>query len=287
MKTFPIALQTELKKPVAKIATCIRVVRTDGNVYGFTTKDRPLVIAGLLYESGFNPTDLATANNMDTDNFTAEGILSSDTITEDDLRAGRWDYFTYRRFQVNWAGVAMGEKKDSTGHAGEATVNRLTFIIDLLGLMEAYATAIGEMTQAGCPANLGDARCKVPLTGSPTMTVTGTIDSAVVTGTGAFFTVTDAARTEPADFFTEGVILFLDGQAAGLSYEIKEYTVGQMVTKTPIAYDVTGAAYTMHRGCRKRFIEDCRDTFNNTANFRGQPHLRGTDALVQVGRHSG
>lgn len=285
MKSFSVGLQAELMRSTARLATCMRVGRTDGNVYGFTTNRKALIIAGVKYApaSSFNPSDIASANNLEADDLQIEGLLQSEAITEDDLRAGRWDFAAFRIFQVNWSDLSQGEKKDRCGNLGEVKVNRQTFVTELLGLMDAYSISIGEITQPQCRANLGDQRCKVVLAGSPTMIVTGTITSAVVSGTGAYFRLNDTARTEDAGFFDEGIVTlqFIGGD---ISYEVKEYTPGTWTTKTPIAYDATGIAYTMQRGCRKRFIEDCRDTFNNAANFRGEPWLRGTDALVQIGR---
>src|SRR6185369_11228152 len=109
---------------------------------------------------------------------------------------------------------------------------------ELLGLMESYATAVGEVTQAGCHASLGDARCKYDLAGSPANIVTGTIGTAVISGAGAFFTLSDAARTEPAGFFDEG-ILTLQFSGGDLQYEVMTYTPGTWTTKTPIAYDAS------------------------------------------------
>ena len=267
---------------LAKLATCMLLTRADGNTYGFTTYDQPLTIGGIVYEpaASFNPTDIASANNMDIDNLTVDGMLDSDTITEDELRAGYWDYAAFRIFQVNWSDLTQGQKKDRAGHLGEVKVHRQMFVAELLGMMEAYATSIIELTSPGCRASLGDSRCGVNLAGSPSFTVTGTI----VTGDTDFFTVHDAARTEADGYFDEGVFT-LHYPTGDLSYEVKAYLVGLWVTKTPWAYDATGIAYTMTRGCDRRFTT-CRDTFNNAVNFRGEPWLRGPDALIQIGRRS-
>lgn len=284
MKTIPIALHLELTRSLSRLATCMRIVRTDGNIYGFTTANKSLTVSGLLYlpAASFNPTDIASANNLDTDNLTVEGFLSSDAITEDDLRAGRWDYASFRIFQVNWASPTDGEKKDRAGHLGQVTVHRQTFVAELLGLMEAYATSIGYVTQPLCRNIFGDSRCGVVLNGSPLYTVNGTIDTAA----SDFFTMTDAARTEPDGTFDEGVITFNSGQAQNLSYEIKSYLLagGTMVTKTPMAYNVAGASYTMTYGCGHRLLEDCVARYNNGRRFNGEPWLRGNDVLIQGGR---
>lgn len=282
MKTIPIALQDELNRSTARLAKCMRIQRRDGNVYGFTTNRKPLTIDGLLYlpTSSFNPTDIASGSNLDTDDVQIEGLLSGNTVTEDDLRAGRWDYAAFRMFTVNWAAPADGVVKDRAGNLGKVTVNLQTFIVELLGMMEAYGTSIGKLTQAGCGTRLGTPECGV----TPT-SVSGTIEAADVSGTNAFFRLHDSARVEASGFFTEGIIT-LEFAGGPIQYEVKTYSPGVWDTKTSIAYDATGIAYTMTEGCPGRFQEDCVQRFNNAINFRGQPWLRGIDALIQIGRHT-
>lgn len=280
MKTIPIALKAEMTGELAHLATCMRIERQDGEIFGFTTHDRPLVVGGVTYEpaASFNPTNVASGHNLDVDNLTVEGILASDTITEDDLRAGRWDWAEFRIFMVNWNDLGMGEWKIRKGHLGEVTVYRQTFQVELLGMMEAYSISIVEITTPGCRASLGDARCKVVMTG---YTHTGTIDSSDTD----YFTLHDLSRTEPDGYFDEGVITFTSGALDGMAFEVKAYIVGTWFTKTPFPYDAAGLTYTMTRGCNRHF-GTCRDTFNNAVNFRGEPWLRGNDALVQIGRHT-
>lgn len=285
-KSVSVELKAEMTGALQRIAICMRIERTDGNVYGFTTHDKPLTIDGVTYEpaASFRPSDIASGSDLDTDNLTVEGVLDSTSITEDDLRAGRWDHAAFRIFAVNWSDLTMGEYKMRAGTLGEAQAHRHFFSIELLGLMENYSVAIGVVTQPMCRASLGDSRCKVDISaiGSPATsgTVTGTIDTA---GTD-FFTLNDSARTEADGYFDEGVITFTSGENNGLSFEVKAYVVGVWITKTPFPYDATGADYTMTRGCDRRFAT-CSGTFNNAINFRGEPWLRGNDKMVQRGQH--
>lgn len=283
-KSISVNLKAEMAGALSKLATCMKITRTDGTVYGFTGFDKPLTIDGVTYEpaASFTPTDIESGSNLDADNLNVDGVLSSDSITEEDLRAGRWDYAAFRIFQVNWDDLTQGDKKDRAGNLGAVTVHRQHFVAELMGLLDAYGVNIIEITQPGCRASLGDSRCGVDLAGSPdsaSYTVSGTIDTA----DSDYFTLHDADRTEADGYFDEGVVTFTDGENAGLSYEVKAYVVGTWITKTPFAYDATGAAYTMTRGCNRQFAT-CRDTFNNAANFRGEPWLRGPDAAVQIGR---
>lgn len=289
-KTYTVNFQNHLARSASRLATCMRIQRRDGNVYGFTTNRRTLFIGGLRYvpAASFNPTDIQSNNNLDTDNLTIEALLDSATITEDDLRAGKWDYAAYRIFQVNWSDLTQGDKKDRAGHLGQVTVNRLSFVAEMLGLMEAYSTSIGWITQPGCRNRFMDTKCGI-VEGSPgpgVLIVTGTVDLCETD----FFTHTDAARTEPDAWFDEGEITFTSGQASGMSFEVKVYVLVGLggaptwVTKVPVPYDTTGDSYSMVRGCRKRFTEDCVGTYANGRRFNGEPWLRGADVLGQPGR---
>jgi len=283
-KSVSFDLKAEYSGALSQIATFMRIERSDGRVFCFTTHDSTLEVDGETYFSAasFSPTDIESGGNMETDNLTVEGILSSDSITEDDLRAGRWDYAQFRIFQACWSNLALGVRKLRAGRFGEVSVHRNTFTVELLGMMNAYDTNIINLTSPLCRTSLGTELCGVNIgAGSPGFPpVTGTIDTA----DSDFFTLHDAARTEPDAFFDEGVITFTSGDNVGISLEVKAYIVGLWITKLPFPYDATGATYTMTRGCDRRF-STCCNVFNNGARFRGEPWLRGNDALVQVGRH--
>lgn len=285
-KSISVNLKAEMTGALSKLATCMKITRTDGTVYGFTAHDKPLTIDGVTYEpaASFTPSDIESGSNLDADNLNVDGVLSADSITEEDLRAGRWDYAAFRIFQVNWDDLTQGDKKDRAGTLGAVTVHRQHFVAELMGMLDAYGVNIIEVTTPGCRASLGDSRCGVDLLGSPaaaSFTVTGTIDTADTD----FFTLHDAERTEADGYFDEGRITFTSGDNQGLSYEVKAYVVGTWITKTPFAYDATGATYTMTRGCNRHFTT-CRDTFDNAVNFRGEPWVRGPDAAIQIGRQT-
>ena len=288
MKTISADLLWELSRSAPRIATCMLITRTDSQSFGFTTNTKTLTIGGITYWPGssFKPTDVASANNLDTDNVTVEFFLDSEAFTEDDLRATRWDAATFRIFQVNWADLTQGERKLRAGTLGKCVVKAQTVQAELLGLANAYSTSIRQVTQELCRNNLGDTKCGVAMNGSPTRTFAGTFTGSL----DDFFTLIDTSRTEADAFFDEGVLV-IHYDSGDLRYEVKGYVLSgnggdpTLVTKTPIAYIATGVSYTIQQGCRRRFQEDCIATFNNGRRFNGEPWLRGNDVLVQVGRH--
>lgn len=288
MKTISIALKAHLALEVTTLVACVRVtqvgVGSPSLSLGFTEHDKELVVDGLTYRppTGVSPTDVVSTSDMAVDNVTLRGATVADAITAEDIRAGRWDFATAEQFLVNWQDLSQGKLYQRYGDIGEISVGRGTLESEIRGLMQRYSTSIGKVTQPHCRHTLGDAGCQVSLVGSPTYTVTGTIDSVSADGQ----TFTDAARVEVAGFFQYGVITLLSGVHIGLSREIKGYTPGSIVLQLPFPDEVTaGTSYSMHAGC-DLMRTTCRDRFNNLVNFDGEDFLPGNDKMIQVARSS-
>lgn len=89
-------------------------------------------------------------------------------------------------------------------------------------------------------------------------------------------------------FFDYGVVKFLSGLNAGLSMEVRNYLPGQFTLQLQMPYlAAIGDSYTMHAGCGKGLVPDCKNRFDNILNFRGEPYLPGLDVLIQVGKQGG
>ncbi len=98
--------------------------------------------------------------------------------------------------------------------------------------------------------------------------------------------VSGGAVTPQGDtgYFTSGKVTFTSGKNQGLSMEVKGYVPGVVDLQLPMPYRIAvGDTYRIEKGCNKRFIEDCKDTYDNAINFRGEPHLPGLDQVIQIG----
>jgi uncharacterized phage protein (TIGR02218 family) len=107
-----------------------------------------------------------------------------------------------------------------------------------------------------------------------------------ITAVGSQYSVTDSARSEPADYFSYGAIRFLTGPNAGLkAQEIKKYSGGVVQVHEAFFYmPQVGDQYEMIPGCRKRLAEDCVAKWGNGKNFGGQAHVPAPSVYSQVGR---
>lgn len=278
MRTIPTALANALLAQTATLCTIWKITRTDSTVLRVTDHDRDLVVSGQTYLAalGYSASAIRTVAGLGANNLDIEGILDAAAITDADLRAGRWDHAAVRVSVVDWSNPAGGVLLLRAGWLGQVEIARGEFRAELLGLSRAFDGTVGEVYQPTCRASLGDARCGVDL--GP-LTVTGTIDA----DASDRRTLVDSARTESAGTFDFGLLTWTSGANDGLAMEVRVSTVGGIELQLPMPYAVaSGDAYSLTPGCDGLFAT-CRDRFANVLNFRGEPHVPGTDQLLRFG----
>lgn len=166
MKQVTPALAAHLAGPVTTLATCWMITRRDGRVFRFTDHDQDLSVEGATYAArfGYARSALTSDAQLSVDNLDIDGIFDDAAISEADMRAGLFDFAEVRIFLVNWADPAMGALRLRRGWLGEVTLSEQgSFRTELRGLTQALQQEIGEIYSAECRADLGDARCKVPV----------------------------------------------------------------------------------------------------------------------------
>jgi uncharacterized phage protein (TIGR02218 family) len=64
--------------------------------------------------------------------------------------------------------------------------------------------------------------------------------------------------------------------------EVREYRAKRFGLFLPMPHAIAiGDSYSAVAGCDKRF-DTCVSRFNNALNFRGEPHVPGTDKLLET-----
>lgn len=255
------------------------VTRTDGTVFGFTDHDRDLAFDGMTFraDSGLSARALQQGTGLSVDNTEALGLLSDTALSEADIVAGRFDGAEVRCWRVNWSDPAQ-RLLQFRGTIGELQRNGASFTAELRGLTEALNRPLGRIYQKPCTAVLGDAACRVDLTGpdhSLTLSVTAVEGARILQLAGA-----DAAAL-PEGWFRRGHLLVLDGAASGLQGTVKrdspQGSQREIELWEPLrAPLVPGDSLRLQAGCDKRFAT-CRDKFANLVNFQGFPDLPGDD----------
>lgn len=223
------------------------IVRTDGEILRFTSKDTDWEYLGEEYKACDSLVPSASEEVSEVDaagNMDLSGAIGPDGITKEDLYAGLFDGATVEAWVVPWSGQGR-PRRLLKGTFGGVEQTKTGFKVEILGdgakLMQ---TPLVSMVQPGCRWKFGDpVTCGKDL--GP-LTVTGTIDSA--TGQRSFV---DAARAEAAGYFARGRVTFTTGANAGISAEIKEHTAGGNFELWPrLAFPISaGDQYSMTPGC--------------------------------------
>jgi uncharacterized phage protein (TIGR02218 family) len=284
MKVLSPEFQSHLASGTTTLCWCWRIARRDGVVLGFTDHDKVLTFDGTTYEaaSGFTASDIKDGLGLSVDNLEVTGALSSATLTDDDLAAGRYDDARIEIYRVNWADTSQRALMRS-GSIGEVRRTGTGFTAELRGLAHYLQQPKGRLLQLTCDADLGDARCTVDLS-SPAFRGEGAILEA---HSARRFTVS-GLDTFDTGFFSRGLFSFTSGASSGLKVEVKSHV--KLATAVIIELwaeaegpPAAGDMFVVTAGCDKRF-ETCKARFANTINFRGFPAMPGNQFLTRVGR---
>jgi len=250
--------------------------RKDGGMLYFTSHDRDVVVDGNIYKAAdsMNVSAASSQAGLTVDNMEFEGMLSAAAITEEDILSGRYDHAEIDIFMVNYADPVMGKLHLKTGWLGEVTLQGGQFIAEMRGLTSRLQQVIGEVYTSGCRATLGDTRCKVKLS---SYTLTGS-----ATAIEAAYAFTDSSKTQTNGYFAGGVVKFTSGANNGLSMEVRDFSAGRFSLFLPMpSAIVLGDSFTVSAGCDKQ-VDTCISRFNNAVNFLGEPHVPGTDKLLET-----
>ena len=277
MRSIPPALQAHLDTGVTTIATLWTVIRRDGKVIGFTDHDRPLSVGGLSYEpqDGLSSSAATLGPGLAVGGADVAGALTSEALSEADLATGLWDRAAVEIELVNWRETTE-RVLVRRAEIGEVSRGGTQFTAELRSLAVVLDEARGRVFSHLCDADLGDARCKVDL-GAPghraLVTVTERPDGArlLVDGLGGF----------QSDWFAGGRATVTSGSATGEAVEVISHAVvatdAELIPFLPFSDRLAaGDTLSLEVGCDKQYAT-CRGKFANQLNFRGFPHMPGSD----------
>lgn len=276
MKTITNTLATHYASGSTSIAYLLRLIRTDGQVYGFTSAIDGLELEGVVYSSaqGLDVSSLTLAAGLSVDNLEMTTLDDGSLFKQNEVFGGVWRNTRFTIARYNFASPSDGVEILMEGTIGEVTISDGYVRLEMRGLQAALQQTIGQVVSITCRARLGDALCRVDL--AP-LTFTGTVSTVA---NRREFTSTSLSQAE--QYFTEGRLTFTSGPCKGFSHKVK-YSSGasvQLQLPTPTDFAV-GDTFTIVAGCRKRFTEDCTNRFANALNFQGEPHLPGVDGISQ------
>lgn len=275
MKSIPVALQAHYDQPATTTAYLCRMACKDGTVLGFTSLDAELTYddgdGPVLYraDNGFAADRMQQSSDLSVGNTDLHGWVSDTGITEQQIRAGFFDYARIRIYRVNYLDLSAGHEIVATGTAGETKFSANGWSIEFRSLRQQLKQPICQLYSRTCRAKFGDAKC-----GKAFAWVSGAVTA--VNGTEPDRLFTSAGLTQAKGYFVPGVVEWLTGDNAGVQMEVDGFEAGAVSLALPLPYPISaGDTFRIRQDCDKTF-DMCRTRFANVVNFRGE-HLIPTD----------
>jgi uncharacterized phage protein (TIGR02218 family) len=281
MRAFEAGFADHIASGATTLATCWRITRRDGAVLGFTDHDEALVFDGTEFLPAHGLDGGETSGKLGPQVDTAEvaGIIHSDALTEDDILMGRYDGATVESFRVNWRDVAERALL-SRDTIGEITREDGRFRAELRSGQQKLNVAKGRLYQALCDAELGDVRCGINIE-DPAYKA----EASVAEVHDRFRLALNGLDGFAEGWFACGKASWTGGKRIGLADRVTAHArIGgaDILTFAEPVGDWAAAGDTLiaYAGCDRRF-STCKARFANAANFRGFPHIPGSDFILR------
>lgn len=279
MKRLSQALAAHVATGETTLCRAWRVSCRDGFRLGLTEHDQRLVFDGTMFEpgTGFAATEASVASGLAAPGAEVRGGFSSEAITEEDLAVGRYDGARVELFLVNWQAPGDQHVLVTVQEIGEVSRAGPGFSAELRSFAHRLQQPEGRIYNRRCDADLGDIRCRVNMD-LANRRVAGVVAEVLSADRLSVSGLPDLA----AGHFRLGHLRFDAGLLAGRRVAIEESGAaeGGLVTLRlwlPVeARPAPGDAVTLTVGCDKSF-STCRTRFANFLNFRGFPHMPGSD----------
>jgi len=264
--------RTFFANPLECVAVWWRLWRTDGVTLGFVTHDRDLFFDGILHRAapGMVPSALRLSAGTGADPVDIDGLLSHDSLTAEDLLAGR---YTNARVEI---GAVDWETRDRmvlfSGRMGQVRADGSRFRAELQTGKAVLERDYIARTSPTCRARFCGPGCNLSATRFTHRVNLLAVDHAACT--------VQFDHPEP-ELLAGGEVRWLDGPATGLRMPLagRSGSVLQVRGSLPDGLAV-GTGALVREGCDGT-IATCRARFANAANFRGEPCLPGNDMLTR------
>lgn len=260
MKKIPSLLLTSFEKPGRSTCFCVKIVDMDGNAYGFTNLDDTITFTDEEHTVTYDPTQELSPQNIqnssvfsDEDNTELHGHFEE--AVENLMLAGKFRGAMVTIYRVSYLQLSLGFEFVAYGTLGKIEYDANSAgkrKLEWFGIDYQLKIKQCDVFSVTCRNQFGDESC-----GMPFVWEDGVI--AEVADPLMQFRVTGIVR--PDNWFTLGVIQFVDGDNQEGEWEIESWTDDGWITMSfPVAYGVA-----VNTNVRLR--QDCDKTATSCKNY--------------------
>lgn len=240
---------------------------------------------------GFDVSALQLIDGLREQNLDIDGVIDSDHITHEDLRAGLWKGAAVLRSEIDWMYPMAGAISSRPYTIGRLKYTGEIWTGELSGITTKLQKKTGRVYARPCNADLFDDRCGILVTSVANGRVTNVrVDNGSQDANEPrriFDAVTSDLPITADGFYKYGEVRW-DGSnsngAVGHVSVIKAFTntnrIIELYEPTPFAIG-DSETFTIIVGCDKLFAT-CRDKFLNEINFRGFHLMPSSDSVLKT-----
>ncbi|QGR02346.1 DUF2163 domain-containing protein [Ehrlichia ruminantium] len=266
MKNISTKFKQHISSEILTLAYCIQLTLKNNKVIGLTDFDQDLVIDNITYKSapGLN-IDILKYNTTSGSSTKIETIIDGNTIKEEDILFGMYDFTTVKILLVNYTNIDEENLILFYGNTDKVTITNHKLIVELNSISHILLRNIGNFFSSSCRAQFCDAQCKL---NKESFTNSHYITKVISKQEFECITLINTAN-----YYTYGSITFTTGKNSNLTLEIKQHNKSyvQFYNSLPHNMNIDDKFFII-AGCDKSF-NTCSHKFNNSKNFRGEPHI--------------
>lgn len=286
MRIVPILLQDSLDTNSRTMTQLQRIRSSDGRVFGLTKHNSEIEYDDgnglVIYKPVMDAGNVKSTATLEVDNSEIKTFINViGTWTTQEIEAGILDSGKFWTYMVDWADTSKGHVLTDFGTIGIAkALDNISGVIELRGTSQTLKQSIVEQDSLSCRAEFGSTSAEVRW---PCNFDTGPLWKEGI--------VTAVDPTEPDRIFIanyptvsgpNGLLEYVpgliqwqsgDNTLRYIETESVEDVVGNgdISLKFSMPYDVqVGDTFRMRPDCAKRYVEDCKDRFDNIEWFRGE-----------------
>ncbi len=256
-------------------ATCCAILPKTLITKIFVTDfDRNLYIDNITYTSDqiFSYSNIESFNSLNADNFQIK--LSINHFNNKNFLHGLYNDAFITIFRTNYNDINKEKILLKSGRIKKIKITDNQITAEIKSISEKNKQLVNNKFSPSCRAQFCDELCKLK---EVDFLYAGQVTE-IVTENKKFV---DISLSKPKNYFKYGILTFTNGENANLKQDVKYNHKHEIeLTLTTPNKIKPGDQYNIIAGCDK-LASTCTNKFNNIINFRGEPHLPGSQNLFK------
>lgn len=232
----------------------VKVKCKDGTILAFTTLDAPVTFTDgpdgpidYMPTNGMRPSEQVWVGDLSVDTAEATGWITDSGITEQQIRAGIFNFARWWVYEVNYLDLDAGYTLKGSGTTGETRFSDKSWTVELRSKTQQLKQPIVDLQTLTCRVAYGSAACGKSLEWS-----NSTVDTVDAGEPDRIFTMEADSSLLDSPAYELGVVKITSGDNAGAEVEVELHHNLNIELLLPLPYPLApGDTLNIRIDCNK------------------------------------